>query len=326
LNPLVSFLVKDGIHYFLYFILFLAVYQLIIAINEKEINGRKVRRKVKGRLRKQVIEQKAEELKKDNQSLGKLELLLRATAKSETSNPSVFAFLLFSWTVGVGTFLLLIFRIGDVFISCGVALFASLIPYLYLKVKLRKRKSAISNNITGIIEELIHQYSANGHDMYKAVKNVSKQTKHLHYRRLFLQIASAMHLRQEKAVRDSIDVLVFTIGGTWAKRLGNIILTGYIRSDSVMKAMVHLSNDAQNTEGMLNQEKAASFGTFIAAISTVPFFIGTLIINNYLTRSFDYWDVQFGNPVLVFLLVVTCVMICVSLLVALYIRHPKNDI
>lgn len=297
-----------------------------MAINEKEIKGRKVRRKVKNRLRKQVIEQKAEELKNDSDSLGKLELLLRATAKSETKNPSIFAFLLFSGSIGVGTFLLLLFRLGDLFIAIGIAFFASLIPYLFLKVRLRKRKSAISNNITSIVEELIHQYSANSHDMYKAVKSVAKQTKHSHYRRLFIQIASAMHLRQEETVRESVEVLVFSIGGTWAKRLGNIILTGYIRSDSVMKALVHLSNDAQNTEGMLKQEKAASFGTFMAAISTVPFMIGTLIINSYLTRSFDYWEVQFGHPVLIFLLVVTCVMICVSLLTALYIRNPKNDI
>lgn len=326
MNPITSFVLNEGINYFFYFLLFFTVYRLNMAINEKEINGRKVRRKVKSRLKKQIIDQKAEEWKKESRSLGKLELLLRATAKNESANPSVFAFLLFSVSLGAGTFLLLIFRLGDLYITSGLAFLISMLPYLYLKVKLNKKKSTISNNITSVIEELIHHYSANGHDMYKTVKNVAMQTKNQNYRYLFIQIASAMHLRQEKAVRESVEVLVFSIGGTWAKRLGNIILTGYIRSDSVLKALVHLSRDAQNTEGMLKQEKAASFGTFIAALATIPFMIITLVINVFLTRSFDYWDIQFGNPVLVFLLVVTCAMICVSLLIALYIRNPKNDI
>lgn len=326
MNPITSFLVNEGIDYFLYFILFLCVYQLIMAINEKAIEGRKVRRRVKNRLRKQLIEKKADDLKKESRYLGQLELLLKATAKSETSNPSVFAFLLFCGSLGVGTFLLLIFRLEDLYISSAIAIFASIIPYLYLKVKFRKRKGSVSNHITSIIEEMIHHYSANGHDMYKTVKGVAQNTKNQHYRRLFLQIASAMHLRQESAVREAVDLLIFSIGGTWSKRLGNIIITGYIRSDSVMKALVHLSHDAQNTEGMLKEEKAASFGTVIAAWATVPFFIGTLVINFYLTRAFDYWEVEFGNPVLIFLVVMTCVMICVSLIAALYIRNPKNDL
>lgn len=323
LNPLIAFFLNDGIHYILYFILLLAVYKIIIAINERELNGRKARRKVKSRLRKQVIEQKVKEVKeKEISSLRNLELLLRATAK----NPSVFAFLLFSGSLGIGTFIMLVSRLHDVYISGALAFFMSILPYLYAKVKFRKQKSLISNNITGIIEELIHHYSANSQDMYQAVKHVATKTKHQHYRRLFLQVTSAMHLRQEEAVRESVEVLVYSIGGTWAKRLGNIIITGYIRSDSVMKALVHLSSDAKRTEGMLKEEKAASFGAFISAIATVPFFIGTLVINLYLTRSFDYWEIQFGNPVIVFLLVATVAMICVSLLIALYIRNPKNDI
>jgi Flp pilus assembly protein TadB len=326
MNPLTTFIVKDGINFILYLLLFTIVYQLTMVLNERELQGRKLRRKVKNRFRKQVIEQKAIHFKNENKSLSSLDLLLRATSKNETNQPSVFAFLLFCISIGLGTFLLLILRLGDLYVSFGTAIFMSIIPYLYLKVKFRKRKSIISNNITSIVEELIHHYSSNGHDMYKSVKGVATQTKNQHYRRLFLQVASSMHLRQEHAVRESIEVLVYSIGGTWAKRLGNIILSGYIRSNSVMKALVHLSTDAQNTEGMLKQEKASSFGTVIAAYATVPFMVFTLLINAYLTRSFDYWQVQFGNPVLVFLVVATCAMICVSLLTALYIRNPKNDI
>lgn len=319
-------MLEDGINYILYFILFIAIYRLIMAINEKEIRGRKVRRDVKRRLQKQVIEHKVAEWKKNHYSLGNLELLLRATANSENKNPSVFAFLLLSGTLGLGTFLLLATRISDLFFSSAIALCVSWLPYLYLKVKLSKQKSSVTNDITSIIEELIHHYTANGHDMYKAVKNVAKNTKNNYYRRLFLQVASAMHLRHEESIREAVDVLVYAIGGTWAKRLGNIILTGYIRSNSVMKALVHLSNDAQNNEGMLTQEKASSFGTVIAAYATVPFMITTLLINNYLARAFDYWKVQFGNPMMVALFVITCVMIFISLLTAMYIRNPKNDI
>ena len=326
-NPIVTFFLEDGISYILYFVLIVQVYRFIVMINEREINGRKARRRVKSRLRKQVIETKVEEIRKDEKrAIGKLELLLRSTSKNKTKNPSTFAFLLFCGTLGFGTFLILISRLKDFYVSGALALFVSLIPYMYLQIKFSKQKSLISNKITEIIEELIHHYSANGHDMYQAVKSVATKTKHNHYRRLFIQIASAMHLRQEEAVRESVEVLVYSIGGTWAKRLGNIITTGYIRSDSVMKALVYLSKDAQRTEGMLKQEKAASFGAVITAYATIPFFIGTLVINSYLTRSFDYWDIQFGNPALVFLLVTTVAMICVSLLVALYIRNPKNDI
>lgn len=327
INPLMAFFLDDGIHYIFYFILLLAVYRLIIAINEREINGRKARRKVKSRLRKQVIEQKVKEVKeRESRSLGKLELLLRSTSKDQSKIPSVFAFLLFSGTLGAGTFILLVSRLHDLYISAALAFLMSMLPYLYIKVKFSKQKSVISNNITGIIEELIHHYSANSQDMYQAVKHVATKTKHQHYRGLFLQVASAMHLRKEEAVREAVEVLVYSIGGTWAKRLGNIITTGYIRSDSVMKALVHLSSDAKRTEGMLKEEKAASMGAFISAVATVPFFIGALVINYYLTRAFDFWEIQFGNPVIVFLLVATVAMICVSLLIALYIRNPRNDI
>ncbi|MGY3718394.1 hypothetical protein ACWE42_23025 [Sutcliffiella cohnii] len=326
MNPFITFLINDGIRYLLYFILFVTIYQFIKAINEKEINGRIVRKKVRSRLKKEIIKKQTEEIEKDNEHLGKLELLLRATSNNKEKNPSVFGFLLFCGSLGIGTFFLLFTRLGDLFISIGLACFVSMLPYLYLKTVFLTRKGAISNEITTIIEELIHHYSANGHDMYKAVKGVATSTRNAQYRVLFIQIASAMHMRQEQAVRDSVAVLVYSIGGTWAKRLGTIIQTGYIKSDSVLKALVSLSNDARNNEGMLKQEKAISFGTVIAAYATVPFFILTMVINNFLTRSFDYWEVQFGNPILIFLLVATCIMICLSLLTALYIRNPKNDI
>lgn len=327
MNPIVNFLLTQGISYLLYFVIFIAAYRLVIVLNEKEINGRRIKKKVKSRLHKQVIETKAkvEEINEDKR-LGRLELLLRATAKNEKRTSSVFAFLLLSGSLGIATFILLLFRLGDLYISTGLGFFVSMIPYLFLIVKFRKQKSSVSNNITMIIEELIHHYSANGHDMYQAVKQVAINTKNMHYRQLFLQIASAMHLRQEEAVREAVEVLMFSIGGTWAKRLGNIILAGFLRSDSVLTAMVHLSKNAQANEGMLKQEKSASLGVRLAAYATVPFMLVTLMINTWMTRSFDYWDIQFGNPFMVFLLVITVAMICVSLIIAQFVANPKNDI
>jgi len=316
----------DGIDYLLYGILLLSVYHLIMAINEKEITGRRVRKKVKSRLRKQVLEKKAEEIKNDSQKLSKLELMLRSTSKDPTKNPSVFGFILFCFLLGTSTFLLIFSRLGDLIISSGVGIFVFYIPYLYLSVKFNRQKSAFSNNITHVIELLIHQYSSSGHDMYKAIKGVAKEVKDVRYRRLFMQIASAMHLRHEAAIVEAVEVLSFSIGGTWAKRLRNIILTGYIRSDSVMKALIHLSNDAQNSEKMLKQEKAASFNTVVTAYMTIPFMVGTIMLNRYLTRAFEFSDIQFNNPVALFLLVITIAMIAFSIITAIYIRNPRNDL
>lgn len=321
-----SFLINEGINIILYAILLICVYHIIVAINEREIKGRKVRKRVTRRLRKQVMEQKIEGLKQEHTSLSSLELLLRAISKNPDKTPSIFAFILFSGGLGVSTFIIILARLGDLFIALSLGIFLGFIPYFFARIKFRRQKSIVSNQITSVIEMLIHHYSANQHNMYKAVKGVAKDIDEPHYRRLFLQIAGAMQLRNEDAVQESVDVLTFSIGGTWAKRLGNIILTGYVRSNSVLKAMIHLSNDARNNESMLKQEQAASFGTSITAFATVPFMIGAMFINRYLTRSFDYWEIQFKNPLVLTLLVFTIAMIVLSLLIAIYIRNPENDI
>lgn len=326
MNQVISFLIKDGITYILYLILMISIYHLIMAINERELTGRRARQKVKNRLRKQVIEKRAEEFKNESQTLSKLELMLRSTSKDPNKKPSVFGFVLFCVILGSSTFFLIFSRLGDFIIASVLGLLISYIPYLFLLVRFNRQKSSFSNNITHVIEILIHHYSSSGHDMYKAVKGVAKEVKDVRYRRLFMQIASAMHLRHEPEIVEAIDVLTFSIGGTWAKRLGSIILTGYIRSDSVMKALVHLSNDAQKSEKMLKEEKSASFNTVVTAYLTIPFMLGTLMINRYLTRAFDYTDIQFNNPIALFLLVVTLAMIAISIIVALYIRNPKNDL
>lgn len=248
-------------------------------------------------------------------------------SKTNTDALNVYGFISFCGLLGILTLILVVIKFNDAFVGLLIGAIVSLIPYAILLVRLRNTRNAVGNQLTEIVEILIHSYSSSGSDMYQGLKITSTNIVDKELRRIFIKLISDLQTaRSEEEMRESIDLFIYTCGNSWAMRLGNIILKAYIHQETVLGALLQLQSQMINNEKMLEQEKADSFDSFNNSVLAIFLFPISLVGAKFVTRPQSWFVLQFQEKWAFMLFIVTVIMVIVGFLVGLLIRKPKNDI
>lgn len=257
-------------------------------------------------------------------------LLQSLNVSSKRENPDsigVYGFLYFSGAIGLFTFVLIVVKFHDAFLGLIIGGVISLIPYIIILVKLKTTQNTIGNELTNIIELLIHGYSASSYDIYQALKTTHANIREPELRRLFVKLISDLQTaKNDEEMRLSIDLFIYTAGNSWAMRLGNIILKAYVNQENVLNALLQLQSQMINNEKMLEQEKSGSYDAFANAALGLILFPVSLVGAKFVTRPQSWIHLQFGEKYALLLFIVTTVMVTIAFLVGLLIRKPKNDL
>jgi hypothetical protein len=302
------------------------VYQIIKAPVKERISHLRYRSMVKNQ--KGVKNEKP--LSERSNFYRHIYFLLESVSASKQNNTHTIGFhnfLFISISLGLLTFIFMVVKFHDAFVSLLIALIVTLIPYTLLMVRLKSMRNTVGNQLTGIVEVLIHAYSANSNDMYQALKHTHSNIQEPELRKIFVRLISDLQIsRNEEDLRLSIDLFIYTCGNSWAMRLGNIILKAYVHQENVLNAFMQLQNQMINNEKMLEEEKSGSYDAFANALLTIVLFPASLIGAKFVTRPQSWSHIQFGEqgPLLIFILATVCTV--VALLIGFLIRNPKNDI
>jgi hypothetical protein len=251
-----------------------------------------------------------------------------SSKKRKTDSITVYGFILFSILVGLFFFVLIVVKFEDAFIALLIGGIISLIPYTVLLIRLRNTRNAVGNQLTELVELIIHAYSAASNDMYQTLKITHANIQEKELRRIFIKLISDLQTaRNEEEMRLSIDLFIYSSGNSWAMRLGNIILKSYLYQENVLNALLQLQTQMINNEKMLEQEKAGSYDAFYDAMLSIVLFPVSLIGANYIVVKPQSWAaIQFGQKAALLSFIVTTLLVIISLLVGLLIRKPKNDL
>ncbi|MGG1594789.1 hypothetical protein [Terribacillus saccharophilus] len=318
----------DGIYYIFYVLISIAVIyfvQLVLSAPVKEKYGQW---KYKYRLRKMRIEStvKDTDITHNGAFLNHIQMLINAT-KNEKSEQDVGSFFVTSMLLLVVTTVMTFIAFKDVVLAIALGFLIATIPYLFLQIKLRKIRSAMSGEFRELVQIIMQQYSANQHDMYYALKETQRIVVEPTLRKIITKLVNDLQTaRNSDELRNTISVFVFTVGNSWAKRLGSIILKAYTDKENVLKTLMVLTRQMEDTEEMLEEEKTGLLDTVHTGYLTVPIFIASVALGYFVSGAQDWFNLQFNNHYTLLLFTTAAIGTVFSIIISLILKTPKNDL
>jgi hypothetical protein len=263
----------------------------------------------------------------------KLLVHLQRVLKVTYNINSVFAaynFIIICCGIGGIIFSVLLNKGYDLNTVLSLSVLAALVPYAYLRVKLRNMRIEGSYEGNALVKELINQYKINSLNMIEAIDKTVPRLKDAGYsqRALFRLSLEIKEYKSEEELQDIIDDFVFGIDTEWAILLGmNIYLAIHdgidVRlslEDIILELKIIKELLEDNKRGNIESFKLIKYIIPTAYIATV--FVAVKLFSFTIKKFFDY---QFGNKLGVILGVASILLMVVNLLIANMLKKPKFD-
>lgn len=324
---IVHWIWQIGVNYFLYGVLLVIAFWTSKNIMYFSLKNKYTEWNYKYRIRKvqsKVVISKAIQYK--NPLFVHLNLLIRTT-REERNEYDVLIFLILSGTIGVisGIFILFVFK--DILVGIIFGFLLSLIPYLFLRLRLNKIRYHMSLEFLHIVQRLTQNYNSLHYDMYRALSETQKEVKSPTLRKVMVKLVSDLQVsRNESDLRDTIQVFTYTAGTNWSKRLGSIILKAYLYNEKVLNALMVLTKQMEETEEMLEEEKSQTMDSVYDGYLTLPIFLGSLVLGYYSSGVQDWFKLQFGSRWNVLFFALSTLGVIFSLIISIFLKRPKNDL
>lgn len=317
----------DGIFYGLYSGVILSIIYILKQFLEAPIRERVSQWNYRYRLRK--IRYGTSSIRVYQHPLLKhLQLTLRTTNRQgKAGENELLPFLIVTILLFLSTFVMVLLPLKDVVLALVLALLVAVIPYMFLHLRLVKLRYLLGEEFLNIVHKLQQNYNSNHFDMYHALVETQKSIEQRALRKVMLQLISDLQIsKNEEELRMSIQTFVFTAGSSWSKRLGNIILKGYMNNENVLNTLMTLSRQMEDTEEMLEEEKSNTMDAVVNGMLTFPVFIASLLLGYYVSGPQDWFTLQFGNEWTVTLLIICIIGVVFSLFISKILKRPKNDL
>lgn len=226
------------------------------------------------------------------------------------------------------TFTLLILSLSDIVIVFLISFFFSLIPYIFLRIRLNHIRVQTSHALLGLIPSLLQYYQAEQKDIYFALQRLKEETKdQKHMNLIFDRLLNDMQMnRNKELLKRRIDVFVYAIGGNFAKRIGKLILKSYTEHADILSALIQIEKDARKALQVMEHQKTQGWDTILLGYSTLVTFPGSLLLGYSASGPMDYWHFQFKTPIGLTMFVACIFFIVVSLIISIIHRRPKADL
>ncbi len=326
MEKIIHWLFTSGIDFVLYLVLGISIILGVKWFIEDSVRMKINEMQHRYRLRKSRANKKMTERQYNNPVLKHIFFLIKTTSK-EKKEHDVIAFVTVTGILTVFGLMFSIFTTGDIVLSVFLAVLIGSLPYMLLRIRLQSIRYTTGTEMLNIIQILAQNYNACQYDIYYALietqKDINNKTLKGVFRKLISELQSA---RNENEIRLAIDLLIYTSGSKWSKRLGNIILKAYLYDENVINTLLTLIRQMEETEEMLEEEKSHTLDKVYNGYLTAPMFIFSIVLGYIASGAQDYFVLQFVEywPRLIF--IVCTVMVTFSMIISFIMRKPKNDI
>jgi hypothetical protein len=262
----------------------------------------------------------------NNRFFKHLHLLIRTT-RHDKNEFDVTAFLALSGLLGISVGLFILITFGDILVSVIFGFLLSLIPYLFLRMRLSNIRFVMGQEFLTLVQELTQNYNAMHYDMYHALNETQKTIKSPVLRKVLVKLISDLQVsRNEQELKETIKVFTYTAGTSWSKRLGSIILKSYLYNEKVLNALMVLNKQMEETAEMLEEEHSQTLDSVYNGYLTVPVFILSLVLGYFTSGAQDWFKLQFGQSWNILLFSLSVLGVLFSLIISVFLKRPKNDL
>lgn len=319
-------LLKHGVEYIAYLVLITITLRTVKLVIERAVKTQFQSMQYRYRIRRNKTYKEVKQKQYDHPLLKHIYFLIKATSK-EKSATDILSFVVVTVILFMFSLVVSLLSFGDVVFSVFLSLLVSLIPYMGLQLRLRSIRGKVSDEFLNVVQTLTQNYNAAQYDMYTGLSQTAKVIQDRQLKRVFMNLISELQVsRNDREIRLSIDLFVYSSGSNWAKRLGNVILKSYLNDENVINTLLTLIKQMEETEEMLEEEKSHALDAVWNGYLTVPLFFASLILGYYVSGAQDWFYLQFGNYWTRFLIIVSGILVIFSVYISLILKKPKNDI
>lgn len=209
--------------------------------------------------------------------------------------------------------------------------FASLLPYVYLRLNLYKVRVESSFDAELVISEIANQYKICNLNMREAIRRAEKYLTSAPYsRRNIYSLALMLDVyKTDEELKKYLDYFVYSLNTQWARLLANNIYFAIAKDFDVSEGLSDILKDIRNSveaEEKANRENAESFILvfFMAPFLLVltPFLADKLF--DFSLSKFVYY--QFNTPLGIALFFLLVILLVFDFLIVYFLKRRKFDI
>lgn len=319
-------LVDDGVTYLLYATLVIVTLWMIKDLISQPLRLKAGQMQYKYRLRKKRASSELAAINYEHPFLQHLYFLINTTSKEKKEN-DILSFLITTILLMLASLVILLFMMHDMFSAVVVTIAIGFLPYLILQIRLRNIRFAVSKDFLETIQVLTQNYNSSNYNVYHSLVLTLESVENKTLRRVLIRLVNDLQVsRNEKDIRQSVDLFVFTTGSNWATRLGNILIKGYVYHQNILNALLELTRQIEETEEMLEQEKSQTMDIVMTGYMTIPLLIGSMVLGYYASGPQDWFSLQFENYWSRMVFIFAFVLTVFSVMISFILKKPKNDI
>jgi len=209
--------------------------------------------------------------KPDNKFTSHIRLLIRITTGKEGKD-SVFYFLFLSiflfsisFTITSG-----LFGIGIFFILMSA--FIGLLPYIYLRFKLKSLQLAGSYEAENLLSELTSMYKISDFNMASAIDKTIETIKGspLSKKALFILSVRIKDYKDREELQSAVDFFTSMFGTEWAVLLGMSIFESVANGTNVSVSLDGILSNLKEIKSSIEKDKRANYEAFTMVKFVIP--------------------------------------------------------
>jgi len=209
--------------------------------------------------------------KPDNKFTAHIRLLIRITT-GKTGRDSVFYFLFLSvclfsvsFTVTAGLFGVSIF-----FILTSSLI--GLLPYIYLRFRLKSLQLAGSYEAENLLSELTSMYKISDFNMASAIDKTVETIKEnpLSKKALFILSVKIKDYKDREELQSAVDFFVSMFGTEWAVLLGMSIFESVANGTNVSVSLDNILSNLKEIKSSIEKDKRANYEAFTMVKFVIP--------------------------------------------------------
>lgn len=285
------------------------------------IRNYKTKRKLK-RFR-EINSQKEKRLKKSNIT-EHVEILL--STLNNNTNVSASNFIMFSVILSVVSTIIIYILIRDIFFSILIGMITGISPYLINLYRLEHLRLKTSLGFVNEFHIFLQNYQNSKSNIYYTLYNSMFEIRDKHLKKQLRKLISSFQKeRNEAEFRKHVQIFVYSINSTFAKRFGALIIKAHLDNVNISGALNDLNNDIAERKKGMEEEKTNRLQTIMLGFSPIVTFPLILFLAYQVTGVLNFWKIFLKNTLLT-IFIVAVILSIISVLLALLLRKPKADI
>jgi hypothetical protein len=254
-----------------------------------------------------------------------LHLLITSTKKGER-NISVTNFLIITSIIFLVTLITMYSVFEDLVFTSLISFAFATMPYLILRFKLTSKRLNTSMGFLMEYHMILQNYQSTNKNMYFTIMNLVKDMENRELKFTFIKLLSALQKeRNEESFKQAVNVFVYSIDSTFAKRFGKLLIKAHIDNADISQSLMDLNHDIKKRKQDMEADKTQKVETVIMGYAPLVLHPLFFFMAYRISGVVDFWY-MFTQKLPLSIYTISIILSIISVCSAYLLSKPRADI